>query len=115
MRRILYAAIPVVCLTFALSIHAAQEVRDPIKEAARKLDHQITAQNYKDLKDAANELAKVSKDLSDEVDASSEHVINARIFDQLDKIDKLTKTIRTKAKGPLKPDAPLVPLDSERH
>jgi len=84
----------------ALKSHAEQEVKDPIKEAARKLEKQIREDNYRDLKQAANELLALSKDLNDEVEKSGEFVMSARVFDKLDKIDKVTKRIRDKAKGP---------------
>lgn len=75
-------------------------MKDPVKEAARKLDKQINERNYKELKDASDELLKVAKELNDEVEKSGENVMSARIFDQADKIEKLTKKIRDKAKGP---------------
>ncbi len=77
----------------------AQEVKDPVKEATRQRVKQLTTQNYKDLKDAADQLLAVSKELNDEVGKSGEHVISAAIFDKLDKIDKLSRKIRDKAKG----------------
>src|ERR1043166_7723747 len=81
----------------AFRANAAQEIRDPVKDAARKLDKQIKEQNYKELKDASAELLAISKALNDEVEKSDEHVISARIFEKVDKIEKLTKRIRDKA------------------
>jgi hypothetical protein len=87
-------------LTFTLHTIMAQEVKDPVKEAARKLEKQVKEQNYKDLKEASAELVTVSRELNDEVEKSDEHVISARIFDKVEKIEKLTKKIRDKARGP---------------
>jgi len=99
-----FSAIPcgilAVLLVLSFKTITAQEVKDPIKEAARKLDKQMKEQNYKDLKDASVELLTMSKELNDEVEKSGEHVISARIFEKVDKIEKLTKKIRDKARGP---------------
>ena len=99
MRRILCYAIFIFPLMLSQS-YAEQEVKDPIKEAARKLEKQIREDNYRDLKLAANELLALSKDLNDEVEKSGEFVMSARIFEKLEKIDKVTKRIRDKARGP---------------
>ena len=100
MKRILYCTLALLLTLSASGSVSAQEVKDPIKEAARKLEKQIKEQNYKDLKDASAELLALSKDISDEVEKSSERVMSARIFDRLDKIEKVTKKIRDKARGP---------------
>jgi hypothetical protein len=99
MKRILFLPLLMILL---LGYHgfATQELPDPVKEAARKREKQFAEQNYKELKEAAGELETLSKELNDEVDKSSEHVVSARIFDKLDKIEKLTKKIRDKAHGP---------------
>lgn len=73
--------------------------RDPLKDAQKKAEKEAAEKNYKDLKDAAAELAALSKQLSDEVEDGGQHVISARVFDKLDKIEKLAKKVRDKAKG----------------
>ena len=73
--------------------------RDPLKEMQKKAEKAASEKNYRELKDAAAELAELSKQLSSEIDQGGEHVISARIFDRLDKIEKLAKRIREKAKG----------------
>jgi len=83
-----------------LPLIAAQEVKDPVREAARKRDKQFKEDNYRELKEASAELLVLSKDLNDEVEKSSQDKISARIFDKLDKIEKLTRKIRDKAHGP---------------
>jgi galactitol-specific phosphotransferase system IIB component len=101
MRRILFSVLLVASLTAAASFAgSSQEVKDPVKEAARKLDKQVKAQNLKELKEAAAELVTLSKELNDEVEKSGENVISARIFNKVEQIEKAAKRIRDKAKGP---------------
>lgn len=73
--------------------------RDPVKEAQRKAEKEKSEKNYKELKEAAIELADLSKQMSDEIERGGEHVISARIFDRLGKIEKLAKRIKDRAKG----------------
>ena len=98
--RILYVVLASAVLAFAFQTISAQEVKDPVKDAARKLEKDTKERNYKDLKDASAELTSVVRELNDEVEKSGENVISARIFDKLDKIEKLSKKIRDKARGP---------------
>jgi hypothetical protein len=79
---------------------AAQEVKDPVREAARKREKQFKEDNYRELKEASAELLTLSKELADEVEQSGENKMSARIFDKVDKIEKLTKKIRDRARGP---------------
>ncbi len=95
MKRILF-----LLLVASLPLIAAQEIKDPVKEAARKRDKQFKEDNYRDLKEASAELMTLSKELNDEVEKSSQDKISARIFDKLDKIDKVSRKIRDKARGP---------------
>ena len=101
MRRMALGFLLLFSLVWTLPSFSSQEVKDPIKEAARKREKMAAEKNYQELKDAANELQTVVKTLNDEVGKSDQHVISARIFDQVDKIEKLTKTIKSKARGPL--------------
>ena len=71
-----------------------------IRKAQREAEKAQAEKNYKELKEAATELAALSKELSEEIDQSSEHVINARVFDRLEKLEQLMKRIKDKAKGP---------------
>ena len=73
--------------------------KDPIKEMQRKAEKEASEKNYKELKEAAAELADISKQISSDIDGGGRDVISARIFERLDKIEKLTKRIREKAKG----------------
>ena len=88
----------------ATSLFAAQSptipgARDPFKDLQRRAEKEASEKNYKELKDAAAELAEISKQISSDIDEGGKDVISARIFERLDKIEKLTKRIREKAKG----------------
>ena len=72
---------------------------DPFKEGERVRVKELAQKNYQELKDATTELAELSQKLNEDVADGGEHVISARIFDRLDKIEKLTRRIRDKAKG----------------
>ena len=87
-------------LVGALPLIAAQEVKDPIKEAARQREKQFKEDNYKELKQASADLLVLSKEINDEVEKSSQDKMSARIFEKLDKVEKLTRKIRDKARGP---------------
>lgn len=94
MRRILF------CILVFAVIGLGQEVKDPVKEAARKLEKKIKEDNYRDLKSASEELMALSKEINDEVEKSDKNKMSARIFEKLDRVDKVARKIREKAKGP---------------
>jgi hypothetical protein len=73
---------------------------DFIRKAQLEAQKEMAEKNFRELKEAASQLAALTKELSGEIDKGSEHVISARVFDRLDKIEQLTKRIRDKAKGP---------------
>jgi hypothetical protein len=76
-----------------------QNPRDPFKDLQRRAEKEASEKNYKELKDAAAELAELSKQISADIDEGGKDVISAHIFERLDKIEKLAKKIREKAKG----------------
>jgi Ribonuclease G/E len=86
-------------LAAVLILPLQQFPRDPLKDMQKRAEKEATEKNYKELKDAAAELADVSKQMSAEIDEAGKDVISARIFERLDKIEKLSKRIREKAKG----------------
>ena len=94
MKRILF------CLLIFAATTRAQEIKDPIREAARKLEKKTKEDNYRDLKNASDELVTLSKEIQEEVSKSGENMMSARIFEKLDKVDKAAKKIREKARGP---------------
>jgi hypothetical protein len=71
--------------------------RDLLRETLRQAEKEAAEKNYKQMKDAAAELALLSRQLSEEVDKGSEHVISIKILDRIEKIEKLLKEIRSKA------------------
>src|SRR5262245_38174962 len=83
----------------ALFSQQQQFPRDPAKEMQKRAEKESSEKNYKELREAATELADLSKQLSAEIDEGGQHVISARVFDRLDKIERLAKRIRDKAKG----------------
>jgi hypothetical protein len=85
-------------LTAAL-VASQQFPRDPFKDMQKRAEKEAGEKNYKDLKEAAAELADLSKQISSEIEEGGKDVISARIFERLDRIEKLTKRIREKAKG----------------
>ncbi len=80
--------------------------RDPVKEMQKVAQKEAAEKNFNDLKQSAAELAELSKQLSAEIDQGGQHVISARLFDRLEKIKKLAKRIRDKARG-----APMAPVE----
>lgn len=84
---------------FLASEGSSLQNRDPFKDAMRRAEKEGSEKNFSDLKKSANELAELSKELSDEVDQGSQHVISARIFERIEKIEKLTRQIKDKARG----------------
>jgi hypothetical protein len=73
--------------------------RDPLKEMQKRAEKEAGEKNYRELKEAAAELADLSKQIHTEIEDGGKDVISARIFERLDRIEKLTKRIRDKAKG----------------
>ena len=73
--------------------------KDPLKEMQKRAEKDASEKNYKELKEAAAELADLSKQISADIDEGGKDVISARIFERLDRIERLTKRIREKAKG----------------
>jgi len=73
--------------------------RDPLKEMQRRAEKEASEKNYRELKEAAAELVDLSKQINTDIEDGGKDVISIRIFDRLDRIEKLTKRIREKAKG----------------
>ena len=88
-----------IIVTAALVGPLQQFPRDPLKDLQKKAEKEATEKNYKELKEAAAELADISKQISADIHEGGKDVISARIFERLDRIEKLTKRIRDKAKG----------------
>src|SRR6185436_16314035 len=71
---------------------------DPREELVRRTEKLAKEKKYTELKDAAAELADLSKKMSEEISTGGKEVISARIWSNLDRAEKLVKTMREKAK-----------------
>jgi hypothetical protein len=71
---------------------------DPREELVRRTEKAAKEKKYNELKEAAEELADLSKKMSDEIAAGGKEVISAKIWINLDRAEKLVKTMREKAK-----------------
>ena len=69
--------------------------REVLAQRAEKLEKE---KKYNELKDAAAELADLSKKMSEEIASGGKEVISAKIWQNLDRAEKLVKTMREKAK-----------------
>lgn len=94
MKLILYSGI-----SLLLAGQILQPGKDPVKEMQKTAQLEAAEKNFKELKESATELAELSKQVSADIDEGGQHVISARLFDRLDKIEKLAKRIRDKAKS----------------
>ena len=71
---------------------------DPHQELIRRTEKAAKEKRFNELKDAATQLASLSKKMSDEIEAGGKEVISAKIWQNLDRAEKLVKTMREKAK-----------------
>ena len=71
---------------------------DPREELVRRTEKLAKEKKYSELKDAAVELAELSRRMSDDISEGGKEVISARIWENLDRAEKLVKTMRDKAK-----------------
>lgn len=71
---------------------------DPREELVRRTEKMAKEKKYNELKEAANELAELSQKMSEEISAGGKEVISVRIWQNLDRAEKLVKTMREKAK-----------------
>ena len=71
---------------------------NPAEELIRRAERTEKEKKYNELKAAAAELKEISQKMSDEIEAGGKDVISARIWSNLDRAEKLVKTMREKAK-----------------
>jgi hypothetical protein len=71
---------------------------DPVEELHNRAERNEKEKRFNELKAAAGELKTLSAKISDEIEAGGKDVISARLGADLDRVDKLVKTIREKAK-----------------
>ena len=71
---------------------------DPVEEMRMRAQKKMEEKNFKELQDAATELAAVTAKMSREIDSGGQFVVSLRVLDELDQIEKLTKRVRSRAK-----------------
>jgi len=71
---------------------------DPIEEMRTRAQKKLDEKNFKELQDAATELAAISARMSREIDAGGQYVFSLRVQNDLEQIEKLTKKVRSRAK-----------------
>jgi hypothetical protein len=71
---------------------------DPAEELRIRAQKKMEEKNFKEMQDAANELSSLSGQMSSEINASGQYVISIRVLDDLDRIEKLAKKVRSRAR-----------------
>ena len=71
---------------------------DPAEELIKRAERTQKEKQFNELKAAAVELKELSQKMSDEIEAGGKDVISAKLWSNLDRAEKLVKTIREKAK-----------------
>ena len=71
---------------------------DPTEEMRIRAQKKMDEKNFKELQEAASDLATVSSRMSKEIDAGGQYVLSLRVLNDLDQIEKLTKKVRSRAK-----------------
>jgi hypothetical protein len=71
---------------------------DPTEEMRIRAQKKMDEKNFKELQEAASDLATVSAKMSKEIDAGGQYVLSLRVLNDLDQIEKLTKKVRSRAK-----------------
>jgi hypothetical protein len=89
-----------------IAVAAAQEkpapkfdpFADPVEELANRAEKALKEKRFNELKEAAEELAVISRQMSDEISAGNKDVLSARVLRNIDRAEKLVKTMRDKVK-----------------
>jgi hypothetical protein len=71
---------------------------DPAEELLKRAEKSAQEKRFNELKAAAAELKELSTKMSDEIEAGGKEVVSAKIWSNLDRAEKLVKTMREKAK-----------------
>jgi hypothetical protein len=71
---------------------------DPTEEMRIRSQKKMDEKNFKELQEAATDLATVTARMSKEIDAGGQYVLSLRVLNDLDQIEKLTKRVRSRAK-----------------
>jgi hypothetical protein len=71
---------------------------DPTEELMKRAEKSAQEKRFNELKTAAAELKELSIKMSDEIEAGGKDVVSAKTWSNLDRAEKLIKTMREKAK-----------------
>src|SRR5688500_2055713 len=71
---------------------------NPVEEMIRRAEREDRQKKFDELKAAAEELAAISKNISEEITRGGQNVVSVKVFADLDRAEKLLKTVRDKAK-----------------
>ena len=71
---------------------------DPREEMIRRAERAEKEKRFNELKTAAAELKDLARQMSDEIEAGGKDVISAKVWSNLDRAEKLLKTMRERAK-----------------
>jgi hypothetical protein len=71
---------------------------DPIEEMRTRNQRKMDEKNFKELQEAATELAATSARMSREIDAGGQYVVSLRVQNDLEQIEKLVKRVRSRSK-----------------
>jgi hypothetical protein len=94
-------------LTAALLLAASQQesrsprfdpFANPVEEMVRRAERTDRQKRFDELQLAADELAAISKKISEEIARGGQNVVSVKVLEDLDKAEKLLKTMREKAK-----------------
>jgi hypothetical protein len=69
------------------------------RRIARKQKKDLLKDNFEKMKRDAEELVALAKALQDELAKSNENVLSLQVMDKADKIERLAKKIKNRAKG----------------
>lgn len=71
---------------------------DPREEMIKRAERAEKEKKFNELKAAAAELKELATQMSDEIEAGGQDVISAKVWSNLDRAEKLVKTMRDRAK-----------------
>ena len=75
------------------------EIQPPAPPLPAKQKRDLLKYNFNQMKENAQELAKLAKSLQEDVDHSNENVLSLDVVSKAERIEKLAKKIRDSAKG----------------
>ena len=75
------------------------EIEPPAPSLPAKQKRDLLKYNFNQMKENAQELAKLAKSLQEDVDHSNENVLSLGVVSKAEKIEKLAKKIKDTAKG----------------